>query len=288
MRRLSAVLLVVLLCTVIAAPSAAQTQELLPTGIVNTFGLNIRTLPDPLAPSLGVLSGGTSTTILATNADASWYNVRTLDGTTGWVFAQFMLVRGDMSVVPVSQVDLANEVLPAAFGLVRAIRLNVRAAPSAAAPILRVAIGGERFSLLGSTDDELWYNVEFTDGVQGWVFGEFVSFYLGAPGSLSGASVIEALDDDVPVGALTETTTFATAPGEINGLVNQPRLNVRPAPSPNTVPLLSVGFQTRVTVLGRNANTMWLFVQANGVQGWVYAPFITPNVGSFANAPVIE
>jgi uncharacterized protein YraI len=265
MRRLVVVFVLALLGTVLALPANAQ-QVFYPTGVVNTAALNMRTAPDPLAPIITSLPGGTQFSIVRTNLDASWYQAQFADGAGGWVYAQYVIVRGDMSSVPAERITVDRSTFPAALGVIRAIRLNVRSGPGVAFPAFRVAVAGERITLLARSAG--WYQVQFEDGAVGWVSSRYVTFYLG-----------DTQDAQ-------EISSAVSAPTVINGLVNQPRLNVRPAPDPNAPPITSVGFMTRVTVLGRNASTTWLLIEANGTRGWVYAPFVQPNAGNFQNAPI--
>lgn len=241
-------------------------------GIVNTNALNVRTAPDLRADIIVTLPGGSGVDIIGRNANSSWYEVRLNDGQIGWVAALYLVERGGQGENAVRQNSDQIAGLPPAIGVIRgAVRVNVRISPDPLAAVLRIAGGGERVTLLQRNNGSTWYLVRFEDGAQGWVYSDYVSFYLGAPENAETVSVPAAAQP---------STVFS------NGLVNQPRLNVRSLPDPNAAIVDSIGYQTRVTVIGRNANTTWLQVDANGISGWVYAPFVTPNVGNFANAPV--
>jgi len=267
-RRITVLSVILTLLTFGAVTAAAQTVSP-PTGVVNTAALNLRTAPDRFAPILRQMPGGTQALIIGENENESWFQLQLPDGTVGWASSEFIIIRGYAAEVP--EVVTAPVPQPEGLGLVRAIRLNVRATPDPLATVLRVAVAGERVTLLSTNGDASWYLVQFEDGFQGWVYSEWINLYYG--------DAEFAPSVDVPETALP-SRTFS------NGLVNQPRLNVRPAPDPNSTPLTSIGFQTRVTIIGRTADTRWLQVTANGVTGWVYAEFINPNVGNFENAPV--
>lgn len=240
-------------------------------GIVNTYRLNVRTAPDVRADVIATLAGGTGVDIIGRNSNSTWFEVVLNDGRVGWVASAYLVERNGQGEYADRQNSDQIAGLPAAIGLIRANRLNVRVSPDPLAAIVKVAVGGERVTLLRQNSDSSWYYVQFEDNSEGWVYSEYISFYLG--------DTSQAETVTVPQSARPSTTYS-------NGLVNQPRLNIRAMPAPNGVVLDTVGYMSRVDVIGRNANTTWLQVDVNGTVGWVYAPYITPNVGNFANAPI--
>lgn len=240
-------------------------------GIVNAHKLNVRTAPDVRAEIIAQLSGGNGVDIIGRNSNSTWFEVRLNDGRVGWANAQYLVERNGQGENAAPQYSDQRAAVPAAIGLVRASRLNVRIAPDPFALISRVATSGERVTLLQTNSDASWYRVRFEDGAEGWVYSTYITFYLG--------SVEEAESVTVPDSARPSTTY-------VNGLVNQPRLNVRAVPSPNGTILTDIGYMARLDIVGRNSSTTWLQVNAGGTVGWVYAPYITPNIGNFQNLPV--
>lgn len=242
-------------------------------GIVNVPSLNLRTAPDPLADVIAVLPGGLITSIIGRNSDASWYEVVTPEGLLGWVYGEYMIVRNGFAAdAPVQNSDQIAS-LPAAEGLVfNAARVNIRANPDAQAAILGVVVAGETVTILQQSSGGFWYLVRTPSGLRGWIDSDFVRVGIGALG-----------DEDTVSPAVSGGVGGGT---EINGLVSQPLLSVRVGPGPRFDRIGAIGFQTRVTVVGRNSDTSWIQIVADDVAGWVYAPYVDQNVGLFTNAPV--
>jgi hypothetical protein len=60
-------------------------------------------------------------------------------------------------------------------------RVNMRAAPSSTAQVITGVDPGTRLTLLGSSADGAWANVELADGRQGWISASLLRIVTGAP-----------------------------------------------------------------------------------------------------------
>lgn len=85
----------VVITTTPAQPASA-------TGTVNTGGLNVRTLPNPITgQAFAVVTQGQTLPVIGRIADSSWWQVRLPDGRTGWVWGfHFSVTNGHL--VPVT------------------------------------------------------------------------------------------------------------------------------------------------------------------------------------------
>jgi len=72
-----------------------------PDATVNTNRLNLRENPGEGAPILDALNRDTEVTITGRLANNTWVQITTLDGKTGWVFAQFLIINADLNTIPV-------------------------------------------------------------------------------------------------------------------------------------------------------------------------------------------
>ena len=61
-----------------------------PTAVINTGRLNVRSGPDPYASVLKTVDKGATVNLLGRNSSGTWAQVRTADGTTGWVKASYL------------------------------------------------------------------------------------------------------------------------------------------------------------------------------------------------------
>ncbi len=158
-------------------------------------GLNLRAEPNSTATVLRTLDPGTSLTALgAANApDAggiAWQNVRTADGQTGWVAAQYLTDTQPVASAPTATPlpTLAPGATPvvtpiASSGYVYVTSpegLNLRADKSAASQLLATLSNGQRLQTNGlgfGPDDNgiTWLNVKTDNGVEGWVAAAFVT-----------------------------------------------------------------------------------------------------------------
>jgi uncharacterized protein YkwD len=158
-------------------------------------GLNLRAEPSSTATVLRTLNPGTPLTAsgAATPPDASgiaWQNVRTADGQSGWVAAQFLIGTQPVAAAPTATPlpTLAPDATPvvtpiAASGYVYVASpegLNLRADKSASSQLLTTLANGQRLQTNGlgfgpDVNGITWLNVK-TDGSQeGWVAAAFVT-----------------------------------------------------------------------------------------------------------------
>ncbi len=78
---------------VVGAPSVPTLA--LPIAIINTGAVNIRLGPGPSYTSIAVVQGGSQLTILGYARDQIWYLVQG-DFGQGWVYGQYILIRGNL------------------------------------------------------------------------------------------------------------------------------------------------------------------------------------------------
>ena len=190
--------------TLTPAPTATPTATPAPATrevYVNADnGLNMRADPSSTATLLRTLAGGTRLTAIgaANPPDASgitWQNVRTNDGQSGWVAAQFLVDALPVAAAPAATAPAATPPplpAPGAAPIVTAIAasgyiyvaapdgLNLRADKSASSALLATLANGQRLQTNGlgfGPDDNgiTWLNVKTDDGVEGWVAAAFVT-----------------------------------------------------------------------------------------------------------------
>lgn len=214
-----------------AAPTVVETPTPAPTEVAPTAtpspspatrevyvnaddGLNLRSDPSATATLLRTLANGTRLTAIgaANPPDArgvAWQNVRTDDGQSGWVAAQFLIDSKPVAAAPTAAPTAAPPsgatpvVTPiAASGYVYVAApdgLNLRADKSSSSQLLATLSNGQRLKTngLGFGPDNFgitWLNVETEAGVQGWVAKQFIS---------------DQVPSVAPAGAFTNETDIA-------------------------------------------------------------------------------
>ncbi len=178
-----------------ATPTAPPMPETRKVYVNSDNGLNLRADPSSTATVLRTLNAGTQLTAIgmANPPDASgtaWQNVRTDDGQSGWVAAQFLI---DSKPVAAASTATPPTALPpgatpvvtpiAASGYVYVAApngLNLRADKSASSQLMTTLANGQRLQTngLGFGPDEngiTWLNVKTDDNLEGWVAAAFVT-----------------------------------------------------------------------------------------------------------------
>jgi len=233
------------------APGPAAAQSGFPNPgdrlMVNTDALNLRNGQGLDFEVIDVLPYGTGLTFVSLPASGSddghdWYQVRTDDGTEGWVAGEYL--------APVS----GGDGIPAGTAVfVVTDFLNVRAAPSLDADVIDLVVSGDD----GVTTDGpvvadriSWWAVDFSNGASGWVAGDYISF--GAtPGGIQ-------IDDLV--------------------MVDTDALNIREGAGldANVIDQLTYGFTASVIAGPISADGYtWYEISTSAITGWVAGEYLT-------------
>lgn len=148
--------------------------------------------------------------------------------------------------------------------------LNVRANPSVTAARIAQVYLYQSFPILGVSADGAWYLIELRDGSSGWVAERYI--YRN--------------DTEIGVGVVPgETGSFAAAaPIEV---VGQSTSELKIRVSPRTGEQIGVvPNQTNVRILARNSNGAWFYITYEGIEGWVYSPYIRLTNGRVMDLPI--
>ncbi len=234
-----------------------------PTAVINTGALNVRTGPGIQFPAVAAVYNGHVVTMLGRNADSSWVKVRLFNGQEGWVNARYITPNSPIANLPI--LDNSGTTPPGATAVVNTGALNVRSGPGPQFAALTSVPFGTTMSLIGRNFDATWAKVRLTTGVEGWVNASFI--------------VANVAITSLPIADGSGSVPAAT--------VNTGALNVRSGPGVS-FGILEVIYQgTRVSLLGRTADSTWVQIQTpNGTTGWVNASLLQANV-PITNLPVV-
>ncbi len=143
---------------------------LLPTVIINTGFLNIRSGPGAQFLPVTTLPGGAELTVIGFAPDGVWYLVEGEFG-QGWLNSEFVLFRGNGANVPIVEdfgdVQLARPVAQ----ITNALTLYV--APDTTLGVVGALSGPLELDIVARTDDFDWVQLE-TDLGFGWVLADQV------------------------------------------------------------------------------------------------------------------
>jgi uncharacterized protein YgiM (DUF1202 family) len=243
--------------SVVAALASSQ-----PTAVVTTGALNVRSGPGLTFSRVTVIQQGHVVTLLGRNANASWAQVRTAAGVTGWVNASLIQPAVALTTLPVTDTAPAP-----ATAMVITGALNVRSGPGVGYAVLHVVRHGDTVSLLGRNVAGSWVQVRLVTGQTGWL----------------NASLIQP---SVPI---TTLPVIEVAPGTALPLatVVTGALNVRSGPGVNFGVITALQSGQQAPLLGRDGTGAWVQIRlATGQAGWVHANYIQSPV-PISGLPVV-
>ena len=227
------------------APSNPEAEQTAKT----TEYVNFRTGPGTNYSSKGVISLGTTVTVTDTS-NSQWYAVRLSNGSTGYIFAQYLKLTGNASAPTATPApsDPANEKTAKTTEYV-----NFRTGPGTNYSSKGVISLGTTVTVTDTSNSQ-WYAVRLSNGSTGYIFAQ----YLKLTGNASAPTATPAPSDPAneKTAKTTEYVNFRTGPGT----------------NYSSKGVISLG--TTVTVTD-TSNSQWYAVRlANGSTGYIFAQYI--------------
>ncbi len=121
---------------------------------------------------VGSLGGDDIAPVLGKSLDDQWWHIR-YDGKLGWVSAEFAQPVDTQPAGAPDAVVEAEQPLPAEVTVRRGDLVNVRNGPGVGFGILGRMAGGQRASILGKSDDDQWWQIDY-EGQSGWISARYV------------------------------------------------------------------------------------------------------------------
>jgi uncharacterized protein YgiM (DUF1202 family) len=148
---------------------------------------------------------------------------------------------------------------------------NVRSGPSTNSTPIAEVRRDEQFGVVANNGANTWFLIQLKDGRRGWIFRRMIYLYNGDWTKL-------------PV---TQAGVEPPAPlVEVHGVALVQTL-VRNVPSKtrsDKIGAINQGQEFKILRLSRNR--AWVFVDADGLQGWVYLPNVKIVFGNLGRLPV--
>ncbi len=159
-----AVLLVLPLATALAETPDAQNGVTATT----TVNLRIRSGPGTNFSQIGLLSTGTTVSVVGRNEAANWLLIDH-QGTRGWVAAWYTVVSGDLNSVPVSaESGAAAPTASTGVTATTTVNLRVRSGPSTDFGQVGLLARGTTVNVLNRNADSSWLYMD-RNGLRGWI-----------------------------------------------------------------------------------------------------------------------
>lgn len=145
-------------------PSKEQTAK-------TTEYVNFRTGPGTNYSSKGVIPSGTAITVTDTS-NSQWYAVRLADGSTGYIYAQYIKITSATAMPAPTEAP--------ADGTVRAkttADVNLRKGAGTNYGVIRVVGNNTAVTVTEATNT--WYKVKLSDGTEGYLYAQYVTVTSG-------------------------------------------------------------------------------------------------------------
>ena len=229
------------------APSNPEAEQTAKT----TEYVNFRTGPGTNYSSKGVISLGTTVTVTDTS-NSQWYAVRLSNGSTGYIFAQYLKLTGNTSAPTATPApsDPSKEQTAKTTEYV-----NFRTGPGTNYSSKGVIPSGTAITVTDTSNSQ-WYAVRLADGSTGYIFAQYIK-------------ITSATATPAPTEAPADGTVRAKTTADVN---------LRKGAGTNYGVIRVVGNNTAVTVT--EATNAWYKVKlSDGTEGYLYAQYVTVTSG---------
>ena len=224
-----------------AMPFAVSAEEV---SAKTTEYVNFRTGPGTNYSSKGVIPSGTGITVTDTS-DSQWYAVRLSDGSTGYIYAEYISVSG------------SNTTEDGEVNAKTTADVNFRSGPGTNYNS-KAVIGSGTGIIVTDTGNSQWYAVRLTNGSTGYIYAEYIRITgdVGTPSAPAEPTPAPSNPEAEQTAKTTEYVNFRTGPGT----------------NYSSKGVISLG--TTVTVTD-TSNSQWYAVRlANGSTGYIFAQYI--------------
>ena len=219
-----------------AIPFAVSAEEV---SAKTTEYVNFRTGPGTNYSSKGVIPSGTGITVTDTS-NSEWYAVRLSDGSTGYIYAEYISVSG------------SNTTEDGEVNAKTTADVNFRSGPGTNYNS-KAVIGSGTGIIVTDTSNSQWYAVRLTNGSTGYIYAEYIRITgdVGTPSAPADGTVRAKTTADV---------------------------NLRKGAGTNYGVIRVVGNNTAVTVT-EATNTWYKVKLSDGTEGYLYAQYVTVTSG---------
>ena len=288
-----------------AAPAATPIPPATVYAAATADNINVRTGPGLGNPVMGRLTYEENYVVLGAVPDLSWLQIALKDGSTGWVSNDWVWL---YAVPAYLNEDSTGGGQP---DFVDGIpRIDIPVAPPASLPeddSLRVTLTGQAldnvnmrdgasiyvgkiigsvpqgatFTVEAHNGNGAWYLVDY-QGIRGWVNALYVDLLDGTVSQLVVSTEVVPVP---PPGSIFVPETTSGQPVTVRGRAID-NLKLRDAASLRGNDMGSVPLDSEFVIEGRNTTGAWFLITWNGVQGWIYSPYVALTEGLVSDLPI--
>ena len=239
-----------------ATPAPTQAPSGSEQSAKTTEYVNFRSGPGMNYSSKGVIASGTTVTVTDTS-NSEWYAVRLSNGSTGYIFAQYLKLNSSSSAAATPAPTQA----PSNDGTVQAkltADVNLRRGAGTNYGVIKVIGTGTTVTVTDASNSQ-WYKVKLSDGTEGYLFSEYLKVTSGN------------IDSAKP--SATPTPTPAPSNGTVQAKTTSD-LNVRKGPGTSYGIIKVIDMNVTVTVT-EATNSSWYKVKlSDGTEGYLAAQYL--------------
>ena len=237
-----------------ATPAPTQAPSGSEQSAKTTEYVNFRSGPGTNYSSKGVIASGTTVTV-TDRSNSQWYAVRLANGSTGYIFAQYLKVTGTSSATPTPTQAPSND------GTVQAkltADVNLRRGAGTNYGVIKVIGTGTTVTVTDASNSQ-WYKVKLSGGTEGYLFSEYLKVTSGDINSAKPSA--------------TPTPTPAPSNGTVQAKTTSD-LNVRKGPGTSYGIIKVIDMNVTVTVT-EATNSSWYKVKlSDGTEGYLAAQYL--------------
>ena len=239
-----------------ATPAPTQAPSGSEQSAKTTEYVNFRSGPGTNYSSKGVIASGTTVTV-TDRSNSQWYAVRLANGSTGYIFAQYLKVTGTSSATPTPTPTQA----PSNDGTVQAkltADVNLRRGAGTNYGVIKVIGTGTTVTVTDASNSQ-WYKVKLSDGTEGYLFSEYLKVTSGN------------IDSAKP--SATPTPTPAPSNGTVQAKTTSD-LNVRKGPGTSYGIVKVIDMNVTVTVTEATSSSWYKVKLSDGTEGYLAAQYL--------------
>ena len=233
-----------------ATPAPSGSEQTAKT----TEYVNFRSGPGTNYSSKGVIALGTTVTVTDTS-NSEWYAVRLSNGSTGYIFAQYLKLNSSSSA---TATPAPTQAPSGSEQSAKTTDVNLRRGAGTNYGVIKVIGTGTTVTVTDASNSQ-WYKVKLSDGTEGYLFSEYLKVTSGN------------IDSAKP--SATPTPTPAPSNGTVQAKTTSD-LNVRKGPGTSYGIIKVIDMNVTVTVT-EATNSSWYKVKlSDGTEGYLAAQYL--------------
>ncbi len=261
--------------TATASPEPTEPSENNRTGYINADYVNLRKGAGTNYDVVTTMRQNTGVTLLKSSAQNNWYNVKTSEGKSGYVYADYVALGSSGSSSGGSGTDGS-----AKTGYVNADYVNLRKGAGTSYPALTTMRKNTKFTFVSTSQKNGWYNIKLSDGTTGYIYASYATedktAPTVAPTTVKPTTAPATTKPKATTAPATTKPQSTTAPAAATGYINVDYVNLRKGAGTKYDVITTMRINTKFTFVSTTATNGWYNIKlSDGTTGYVYGEYVT-------------